>query len=54
VLETLDIEKAELPAELLDAPSLRLAVGVGYYQPAAEPWGRYVVLVVTTAQDVRI
>jgi hypothetical protein len=54
VLETPDIGKAELPAELLDAASLRLAVGVGYYQPAAEPWGRYVVLVVTTAQDVRI
>jgi len=54
VLEAMSLDDAALPEGLLDAPSLRLAVGVGYYQPPAEPWGRYVVLILTAAQDVGI
>ncbi len=54
VLEASSLDDAQLPGDLLDAPSLRLAVGVGYYQPPAEPWGRYVVLILTAAQDVGV
>jgi hypothetical protein len=54
VLEATSIDDAQLPGDLVDAQSLRLAVGVGYYQPPAEPWGRYVVLILTAAQDVGI
>jgi hypothetical protein len=54
VLEASSLESARLPGDLLDSPALRMAVGVGYYQPPAEPWGRYVVLILTPAQDVGV
>jgi hypothetical protein len=54
VLEASSLEDTPLPDDLLDAPALRLAVGVGYYQPPEEPWGRYVVLILIPARDVGV
>jgi hypothetical protein len=46
------LDELELPAELLQAPTLNLAIAVTHYRREGEPWTRYVVvLVVATPQQ---
>jgi hypothetical protein len=46
VYESVDVDQLVVPPELLSAKRLELSVTVTHYQPAGEPWGRYVVLLV--------
>ena len=54
VLEASRLDELRLPDELLDLESLQLAVAVGYYQEANDPWGHYVALIVATAPGMDI
>jgi len=54
VLEGRDAGVLPLPGELTDWDELSLAVAVGYYQPADEPWGRTVAFLIATPPDVGI
>jgi len=44
--EVSDLDDLEFPDDLVTRTSLEIAVGVAYRRPEAEPWGRYVVMVV--------
>ena len=45
VFETSELDRLAFPEELILDNGLTLSMAVSYYQPPAEPWGRYVVLV---------
>lgn len=51
--EVSKLEDLKIPEDLLDRPSLEIAVGVSYHKPEDEPWGRYVVMLVTAAPESR-
>ncbi len=53
VFEFLELEQIALPEELLGAKQLELSISVTHYQPAGEPWGRYVVFVVVPGEGTR-
>jgi hypothetical protein len=54
VTEAFRVEEIPLPPELTQWSALRVALAVGYRQPAGVPWGRYVVLLVALPPDVSI
>ena len=51
--EAVDIEQMQLPDVLSGPQRLELSITVTHYQPAAEPWGRYLVLLVIPGEGVR-
>jgi len=48
------VEDLPIPDELASWDSLEMAVAVGYYQPADEPWGRLVAFVIALPPDIGI
>ncbi|HYB11829.1 MAG TPA: hypothetical protein VEG67_00065 [Myxococcota bacterium] len=48
------VEDLPIPDDLSNWDSLEMAVAVGYYQPADEPWGRLVVFVIALPPEVGI
>ena len=54
VIEASQLGELKLPEELGDWESVQVAVAVGYYQPAGDPWGHYVALIVATAPGLDI
>jgi hypothetical protein len=54
VVEASDLDALRMPDELDDWESVELAVAVSYYQPADEPWGHYVALIIATAPGLDI
>ena len=54
VLEASRLDDLRLPDEIVDLESVQLAVAVGYYQEANDPWGHYVALIVATAPGMDI
>ncbi|HEX2484715.1 MAG TPA: hypothetical protein VHQ66_05420, partial [Myxococcota bacterium] len=53
-LEGTSVDDLPIPDELLQGDPLRMAVAIGYYQPAGSPWGRLVALVVLDAEAMGI
>jgi hypothetical protein len=51
-VEYTSVDELELPPEMTDAMSLRLAVGVSSYKPANEPWTHYVAVFVILDETV--
>ncbi len=51
-LEASSLEDLAFPEELVDWPSLELAIGMGHRRVDGEPWGRYLILFVTTQSGV--
>jgi hypothetical protein len=54
VLEGTRLADLRIPDELRQWDHVRIGVAVGYYQPADEPWGRYVALIVATPPNVGV
>lgn len=50
VVETNSLDAIQFPPELTARPALGLSVAVAHYKPAGQPWGRFVVLVVSTSE----
>jgi hypothetical protein len=48
------VEDLPIPDELATWDSVEMAVAVGYYQPADEPWGRLVAFVIALPPDIGI
>jgi len=48
------VEDLPIPGDLTTWDSLEMAVAVGYYQPADEPWGRLVAFVIALPPDIGI
>jgi hypothetical protein len=47
VLQGNDLDQIVLPTQLLRGRTLELGIGVSHYQPDDQPWGRYVIMIVT-------
>ena len=42
-VDALELAQLAIPDELVAAPSLRIAIAVGQYQPKGDPWQRHIV-----------
>jgi hypothetical protein len=50
VVQADNVSRLDLPAELIAAPTLDLAIGVAHHKPEGEPWARLVVFFVTVEE----
>jgi hypothetical protein len=53
VLETNDVDHADVPAQLLRGGPLHIVVGVTHHRVEGAAWGQYVVLVVVLGGGTR-
>lgn len=51
VLEAHALDEFELPPNMLDSAFLPIELAIAYRKPKGEPWGRWVILVVTFAES---
>lgn len=51
VVETSSLDSFDLPDDFTEAASFPVAIAVAYHRPPGEPWGRWVILMVTFANE---